>query len=848
MTATYARSFAGGEISSELFGRLDLTKNQTGLARARNFLILPHGPAANRAGLEWAIETKDSTKHSVQIPFIYSTTQAYTLEFGDQYMRVHTINGTVLEDSQSITAISQAGAGAVTKVAHGYDDGDWLYLDVAGMTELTARYVVVSGAAADTFNLTDTAGNSIDTTGYGAFTSGTMARVYEIETPYLEADLFDLHYAQSADVLTITHCGYQQRELRRLDATDWELEPFTLVPTIGTPAAPTVVATVAVGADTDYFYKTTTIATDTLEESLGSAASTVVSNKLATAGNYNTITPAVVTGGVRYNVYKKASGGIYGFIGQSNGGALIDDNITPDQSQTIPEGTDPFDSTDNYPGAVGYRKSRRCFAGTNAKPQNLWATRAGTESNMTYSIPTQDSDRIAVRLTSRQANKILHIVPLEQLLLLTSGAEWVITTENSDSLTPTSIGYDLMGSVGASNIQPVLTPKSVLYAQAQGGRVVEMRLSKTSVKANYEPTDISIMAPHLFDGFTIRSMAYTHAPFKTSWFVRSDGVLLGCTYLPEHEVIAWHRHDTDGEFESVCAVPEGNEHVLSATIKRTTNGRTVRNIERMHSRFFTSLQDAFFVDCGLTLNNTIAATLTPGANAAVVGSTNVTFTADSAVFASTDVDRYIHHDYSALDADGIRQYLRASALITEYLDSMHVRGTIEEPWPDRTPIASGGWRMTVTEVTNLWANEGEVVVGLADGAVIPQTTVVDGTITLEEPASIVHVGRPYNADFQTLPLIAELKAFGVGTNKNTGRLSVRVDRSSGVFAGPSFDKLREVKQRTDEPYGVPPRLVTGMLRVAFTPDWDVDAPVCIRQSNPLPLTVVALVPDTAYGG
>jgi hypothetical protein len=847
MSKTYARSFAGGEIASELIGRLDLTKNQTGVARALNFIILPHGPAANRPGWEHVIETKDSSKVSVQIPFIYSTSQSYTLEFGDQYMRIHTDGGTLLNTSQSVTSISKANPGVVGKVAHGYANGQWLYLLTAGMTELHGRFVKVAGAAADTFNLTDLAGSNINTTGYGTFTSGTMASVFEITTPYLAADLYDLHYAQSADVLTLTCCAYQQRELRRTAATTWPLATFTLVPTIATPAAPTVAATVAVGADTDYRYKTSAVASDGLEESLGSAASVVVSNKLVTSGNYNTITPAVVAGAVRYNVYKFLNG-LYGYIAQTDGSPVKDDNITPDFTQTPAIAEDPFVGADNYPGGVGYHRGRRWFAGTNAKPQNLWGTRSGTESNLAYSIPTRDDDRIAVRLTARQANKILHIVPLTDLLLLTSGAEWLIKTQNSDAITPASIDYAPQSYVGANNVQPIVTSKSVIYAQAQGGRIRELLASEFDT-TKYACNDVSIMAPHLFDGFTIKSMAYTQAPYKTLWFVRSDGVLLGLTYVPEHEVVAWHQHNTDGTYEAVCSVPEGAENVLYATIKRTTNGRTVRSIERMHSRQFTRLQDAFFVDDGLTLENTIAATLTPGTGATEAETANVTFLASSAVFASTDVDRYIHYDYSTLDDEGQTVWARASALITSYVDTTRVKATIESAWPSVDVIASAGWRLTVTQVTNLWHLVGETVAVLADGAVFPQATVsAAGTITLEQPASVVHVGRPYNSDLKTLPLVAEMQAFGVGGMKNVGRLYVRVDKSSGLSAGPSFSKLKPFKQRTDEVYGTPPRPITGMMRVLLTPDWSADAAVCIRQSDPLPVTVVALVPDTSYGG
>ena len=89
---------------------------------------------------------------------------------------------------------------------------------------------------------------------------------------------------------------------------------------------------------------------------------------------------------MRHNVYK-FSNGLYGYIGQMDvtaSASFRDDNITPDVSQTPPEANTPFTGAGNYPGAVGYHEQRRCFGGTNTKPQNFWATRSATENNLSY--------------------------------------------------------------------------------------------------------------------------------------------------------------------------------------------------------------------------------------------------------------------------------------------------------------------------------------------------------------------------------------------------------------------------------------------------------------------------------
>lgn len=758
---TLLRSFAGGEITPELFGRLDLAKFQTGLARALNFEILAHGPAVNSPGFEYVLEAKDSTKEVVLIPFAFSTQQTFALEFGDQYIRFHTLGGTLLEAVKNITAMTNANPGVFTSAAHGFTTGQWLFLNsFDGPTILNGRFVKVVVIGVNTFSLTDLAGNAIDTTLLPVFAAtGTAARVYEIASPYLEADLQDLHFVQSADVLTITHPTYQQRELKRLGATNWTLTTFALVPTQPAPTV-LVVTPSAAGAETNV-YVVTALAADGLEESLASATGTGVGVALATAGASNAVTWTNAAGATRYNVYKRRNG-LFGYIGQAADGVtgFKDDNITPNMTITPAEGTDPFVGATNFPGAVSYHEQRRCFAGTLTKPQNLWMTRSGTEKNLTYSIPTRDDDSIAFRIAAREANTIRHLVPLSDLLLLTSGGLWRVTSVNSDAITPSSVSVKQQSNIGANNVQPVITGSSMIYAQDRGGRLREVKYSWE--RTGYDSNDVSVLAPHLLDSYTIVSMCYTQAPTSVVRAVRSDGLLLGMTYLPEHQVLAWFQRDTDGLFKSVCSVAEGTEDGMYAVVKRVINGRNVRYIERHHSRQFDALEDAFFVDSGLT-------------------------------------------------------YVGPAA----------------------------------TVITGLYHLEGKIVSILADGAVHPQLVVTNGAITLQVAASKVHVGLPIVAQLQTLPLSVESQgvgALGQGTNKNINKVHLRVDRSSGVWAGPRFDKLTEYKQRTDEVYGTPPALLSDELSLTVSPSWTAGGQLCVQQSDPLPLSVVSMTLEVALGG
>lgn len=677
---TFTRSFAGGEVTPEFYGRIDDAKYQTGLAKCLNFITLPHGPAHNRAGFGFVREVKDSARKTRLIPFSYSTTQTMVIEFGHLYVRFHT-NGATL----------------------------------------------MSGGAP-----------------------------YEVATPFVEADLFDIHFVQSADVLTLTHPNYIPRELRRLGATNWQLSTITfaskLSPPTGVSATPTAGSTP--GTPTTQTYVVSSVGPNGLDESTYSAVATC-SNNLFDDGAFNTITWTAASGATRYYVYK-LSNGLYGYIGQTQGTSFKDENIAADVSVTPPEINDPFLGAGNYPAAVSYFEQRRCFGGTLNAPQTLWMTRSGTESNLNYSIPTRDDDSIQFRVAAREANTIRHIVPLQELVLLTSSAEWRVTSVNTDAITPTSLSVKPQSYIGANNVQPVIVNNNLIFAAARGGHVRELGYSVQS--GGYMTGDLSVRAPHLFDNLDIQDMAFAKAPQQIIWMVSSNGKLLGLTYVPEHNVGSWHQHDTEGFFESCTVVSEGSEDVLYVVVKRTIGGATKRYVERMASRQFVAAADAFFVDSGLTYSGT-----------------------------------------------------------------------------------------PVTTLSGLSHLEGKTVNILADGAVHPQRVVTGGAITLDVEASTVHVGLPITADLQSLPLAFEAEGYGQGRVKNVNQVWLRVYRSSGIFVGPDPNELVEAKQRTTEPYGSPPALKSEEIQVTLTPTWSDSGSVYVRQSDPLPLTVVSMSLEVSIG-
>jgi hypothetical protein len=256
-------NFGGGELSPNTYARVDIGKFGQGAKTLRNFFVRAEGGVSNRPGFEYVKEVKDSTETVRLIPFEFNDEQSYVLVFGDQYMRVVTNAGTVLEASQNITGATQANPVELTVTGHSYSTGDEVFISsVGGMTELNSRFFTITSTGANTFTL-----DGEDGTAHTAYTSGgTVARVFELTTPYLQTELETLKFRQSNDVLFMVHPNHEPRKLNRLGAANWTLTVTTFAPNQAAPTGVTVTPQGASGSTT-YEYQVTAVAEETLEAS-----------------------------------------------------------------------------------------------------------------------------------------------------------------------------------------------------------------------------------------------------------------------------------------------------------------------------------------------------------------------------------------------------------------------------------------------------------------------------------------------------------------------------------------------------------------------------------------------------
>lgn len=153
-----------------------------------------------------------------------------------------------------------------------------------------------------------------------------------------------------------------------------------------------------------------------------------------------------------------------------------------------------------------------------------------------------------------------------------------------------------------------------------------------------------------------------------------------------------------------------------------------------------------------------------------------------------------------------------------------------------------------TNVTGLEHLEGKTVSILADGAVHPDRVVSAGQITLEDAASVVVVGLPYESILQPSKIDADFSdGTAQGRKMIAKRFALNLWKTHALQHGASptvpANQWHHVRGRsTATPIGQPEPLFTGMVDVVSQGrhGWNVD--FTIRQTAPLPSAILALIP------
>lgn len=816
-------SFSGGEIAPSLYGRIDMAKYQVALRKCDNFIVRQYGGVENRPGTQFIAAAKYPDRKCRLIPFQFSTVQTYALEFGHNYMRVIKDGGLVL-------------------------------------------------------------------------TTGDV--IYELATPYADSDVFGLKFTQSADVMTIVHPSYPPKELRRYAHDNWQIVdvetkngPFedinvdesVTVYASGTTGTITLTASSAIFGSEQvgklFYLEQPAVDSVPVWET---SKTTAIDDIRRADSNYYRANTAGKTGTLRPSHTEGMAWDGWGGTGDDDTGvqweylhsgfgiaritAVAGDGLsaTADVISRIPEnavGSDKasykwaryaWNSVNGYPATVVYYQQRLYFAASSAYPQTIWASRTGDYKDFGKSNPVQDDDRIVYTYAGRQVNEIRHLIDVGSLVVLTSGGEFVATGDQNKVLTPSSFSLSSQGSNGSSDVPPIAVSNIALFIQEKGSVVRDLAYSFDV--DGFQGNDLTILANHLFQKRSIIDWSFCIVPFSSAFCVRDDGKLLVLTYLRDQQVFAWSPQSSAGKYESTCGIGEGSEDAIYFVVNRTINGQVVRYIERLSSRQFTNDLDAFFVDSGLSYDGRN----TEGRTATISGgsgnwSYQVPYTltmSGGSYFSSGDVGAQIQFPYTGTDpVDGtdVAMQLRCDIVSVESGNSVTITANRDIPSVLQN-TATTNWTMARQTFSGLEHLEGQTVNILSDASVEPQKVVTGGAVTLEKPGGVVHIGLPINAQFETLDININGQETLLDKKQLISTVTLVINASRGIWASTPGGQWYEYPQREFEFYDDPVEDATGKVEVKLDSIWEKNWRLKIRQTDPLPLSVLAVIPRITVGG
>ena len=737
-------TFTAGEVSPELYARVDLQLYDAGLGACRNFYPMAYGGVTRRPGTEFIAEVYDSEKDSAFIGFVFNAEQTYALEFGDGVMRILTDGGLVVHTTETTDAWA---SGTDYELHTSVNDGVNVYRCIAPHTATTD----------------DEPGAGVNWETYWLLDS-----VVHIVSPYAAEDVFQLRWAQSADVLYLVCPGYDPRRLTRTAHYAWTFTVLTFELDIAVPANLAATPTNFADNDDTIEYKVSAVVGGI--EGEPSEAVSVTTDVGWPADGKVTLTWDAVTDAEEYRVYKNANG-MFGYIGSTEADSTTfkDNYIDPDYTDTPKSEFDPFDD-DEYPETIALHEQRLWFACTNLRPQSFFASNSGEFEIWSQSFPLKTDDAFTYTVADGQVNKIMWFAALDDLLMGTSAKERkVIPLSESTALGPGNITMRVQTMYGSNSLAPLTVGESILHCSRENSLIRD--LGYQLAKDGYTGNDLTVKSRHLFDHFDLIRWGYAQAPHSIIWAVRSDGVVLSMTYMKEHEVFGWAWHDTKGAFKEVCAVPGDGKTDVYFIVERTINGETKRFIERLATG--------------------IGVTGTSQNGKAELDNTELWY------------------------SDCSMKYEDAAATVISGLDHL----------------------------------EGESVHVVADGNVVDGLTVSGGEITLPTASEKVIVGLPIeNAYIDTLPVdVQDTSGNAITRIKSIPSVTVRVNNSRGFWAG-ALDENDEVNLyeqpvRTDEDYGEPIALTFTDYEMALEAVSGRSGRVRISQPDPIPLTILAVVPE-----
>jgi hypothetical protein len=272
-----------------------------------------------------------------------------------------------------------------------------------------------------------------------------------------------------------------------------------------------------------------------------------------------------------------------------------------------------FSAVRGYPRAVAIHEQRLCFAGTTHQPNTVWCSRVDDFEN--FQLASSADGALQFTVASSEGNRIAWMFSQKRLMIGTSGDEWTIGgSDSSRPFSSTNIQAQRQSGYGSKTIRAILLNDVLLFLQRRGRKVRE--LTYNFERDGWVAPDLTVLSEHITEG-EIAEMAFQQQPDAILWAVKGDGKLIGMSYERDQNVVAWHRHSTDGSFESVATVYglSGSDDEVWFAVQRTIGGVSKRYIERFKADNRANFEsetktDWWYLDCAKRYSGASTATVT----------------------------------------------------------------------------------------------------------------------------------------------------------------------------------------------------------------------------------------------
>ena len=652
------RNFTGGEVIPTLSARYDLQKSGSLLQSCRNFVPNLHGDIERRPGTRFVA---DIGGRAVLLPFCFNTDKAnnFVLIFQDNEIKVASedglVSGVSLENPYALDdvySISCAQVGDIIYMAHqkyalrkltrsgSAPDYEWALEEVALNQSIAAPSAPSvtwhgdSGSYPLSYVVT-----AVDEDGMESIGSPVGSANGQYPTDWVQGNYVDLSW--SAVEGAVEYNIYRESAgyygfigvVKANSATGGTLSGIK----IGDVQGRIVKFS---GAITKTIEGNTEEETDLIISKNSNQNAFIVDDKLfvyvtktiinypipglpSTTTSYEYFWAMVIPENIsdpvgEYSVwekgttdgtseYPKGTFGLYTVEPIFTGASTItfqDQNYEPDTATTPKEDWNPFENGNN-PSTVCFHQQRMCLAGTKDNPASFYMSRTGDYESFRKSRPLQDDDPVEYMLASGSIDDVKWMASFGDLLIGTAGGEYQATSSGA-AITSSDVQISVQTYWGSSNLAPIIIGQSILHCQRSGHHVRDLYYSWES--DGYNGNDLSILAPQLVEGHTLLQWAFAQSPGSNVWIVRNDGILLCLTYLKEQNVFGWSRHVTQGKVLSLTVINGDEGDVAMMVVEREIGGQKRYFLERLADRFRDddAIEDAFYVDCGLTVKSDTA--------------------------------------------------------------------------------------------------------------------------------------------------------------------------------------------------------------------------------------------------